>query len=85
MRGGYLRKTLNARGKRVVKLCDASHRPIGYVYKPCKVLLSVVHVKAKDKKDGKLTLNLVAVRQLHGKSYIKKQYQNARIKTTATL
>lgn len=82
--GGYLRKTINARGKRILKLCSAEHHPLGYLYKSPKRLKEVLHVKKRDLADGKLTLNLVAVRQLHGKSFIKKMYKDARAKKSAT-
>lgn len=68
----YLVKTLNSRGKEVYKILEGRQVPVQYFTEA-----SVKKIKDVLKSDNKkrMTLNLSAVRRLHGKSYIKALYK----------
>ena len=68
----YLVKTINARGKEVYKVLEGRQIPVQYFTEA-----DVKKVKDVLKSDSKkrMTLNLSAVRQLHGKSYVKMLYK----------
>jgi len=67
----YLVKTINAKGKEVYKVLEGRQIPVQYFTEA-----DVKKVKDVLKSDGKkrMTLNLSAVRQLHGKNYVKMLY-----------
>jgi len=67
----YLVKTINAKGKEVYKVLEGRQIPVQYFTEA-----DVKKVKDVLKSDGKkrMTLNLSAVRQLHGKNYLKMLY-----------
>ena len=68
----YLVKTINARGKEVYKILEGRQIPVQYFTEA-----DVKKVKDVLKSDSKkrMTLNLSAVRQLHGKNYVKMLYK----------
>ena len=68
----YLVKTINARGKEVYKILQGRQIPVQYFTEA-----DVKKVKDVLKSDSKkrMTLNLSAVRQLHGKNYVKMLYK----------
>ncbi|MEP6594697.1 MAG: hypothetical protein ABJA71_02075 [Ginsengibacter sp.] len=68
----YLVKTKNARGKEVYKVLEGRQIPVQYFTEA-----DVKKVKDVLKSDSKkrMTLNLSAVRQLHGKNYVKMLYK----------
>lgn len=68
----YLIKTINARGKEVYKVLEGRQIPVQYFTEA-----DVKKVKDVLKSDSKkrMTLNLSAVRQLHGKNYVKMLYK----------
>ena len=67
----YLVKTINSRGKEVYKILEGRQIPVQYFTEA-----DVKKVKDVLKSDSKkrMTLNLSAVRQLHGKNYVKMLY-----------
>ena len=71
----YLVKTINARGKEVYKIFEGRQKPVQYFSE-----LNVKKIKDFLKNDSKkrMTLNLNAIRQLHGKNYIKMLYTKKR-------
>jgi len=71
----YMIKTINAKGKEVYKVLEGRQTPVQYFSE-----VSVKKVKDFLKSDSKkrMTLNLNAVRQLHGKNYIKMLYTKKR-------
>jgi len=71
----YLVKSINARGKEVYKILEGRQIPVQYFTEA-----NVKKVKDFLKSDNKkrMTLNLSAVRQLHGKNYIKMLYKKSR-------
>ena len=68
----YLVKTINARGKEVYKILEGRQIPVQYFTEA-----DVKKIKDVLKSDSKkrMTLNLSAVRQLHGKNYVKMLYK----------
>ena len=70
--GHYLVKTINARGKKVYKILEGRQIPVQYFTEA-----DVKKVKDVLKSDSKkrMTLNLSAVRRLHGKNYVKVLYK----------
>ena len=68
----YLVKTINSRGKEVYKVLEGRQIPVQYFTEA-----DVKKVKDVLKSDSKkrMTLNLSAVRQLHGKNYVKMLYK----------
>jgi hypothetical protein len=68
----YLVKTINARGKKVYKILEGRQIPVQYFTEA-----DVKKVKDVLKSDSKkrMTLNLSAVRRLHGKNYVKVLYK----------
>ena len=68
----YLVKTINSRGKEVYKILEGRQIPVQYFTEA-----DVKKVKDVLKSDSKkrMTLNLSAVRQLHGKNYVKMLYK----------
>ena len=75
LHGGYIRKTMSHTGAPTYKLLDAAHNPLHWLHRPCKRLLKVCHIKHMHKSTHMLTLNLNAVKQLHGNDYIKRMYR----------
>ena len=71
----YLVKSINARGKEVYKILEGRQIPVQYFTEA-----NVKKVKDFLKSDNKkrMTLNLSAVRQLHGKNYLKMLYKKNR-------
>ena len=71
----YLVKTINARGKEVYKILEGRQIPVQYFTEA-----NVKKIKDFLKSDSKkrMTLNLNAVRQLHGKNYLKMLYTKKR-------
>ena len=71
----YMVKSINARGKEVYKIFEGRQKPVQYFSE-----LNVKKIKDFLKTDSKkrMTLNLSAVRQLHGKNYIKMLYNKKR-------
>lgn len=71
----YMIKTINARGKEVYKILEGRQIPVQYF-----TVANVKKIKDFLKSDSKkrMTLNLSAVRQLHGKNYIKMLYTKKR-------
>jgi len=71
----YLVKTINARGREVYKFLSGRQIPVQYFTE-----INVKKIKDFLKSDSKkrMTLNLNAVRQLHGKNYIKMLYTKNR-------
>ncbi|MEP7108731.1 MAG: hypothetical protein ABI760_12135 [Ferruginibacter sp.] len=71
----YMVKTINARGKEVYKILEGRQIPVQYFTE-----VTVKNIKAFLKIDSKkrMTLNLSAVRSLHGKNYIKVLYKKTR-------
>ena len=71
----YLVKTINARGKEVYKILEGRQIPVQYFTEA-----NVKKIKDFLKSDNKrrMTLNLNAVRKLHGKNYIKMLYTKKR-------
>jgi hypothetical protein len=71
----YMVKTINARGKEVYKILQGRQIPVQYFTES-----NVKKIKDFLKSDSKkrMTLNLNAVRQLHGKNYIKMLYTKKR-------
>ena len=71
----YMVKTINARGKAVYKIFEGRQTPVRYFTET-----NVKKIKDFLKSDSKkrMTLNLNAVRQLHGKNYIKMLYTKTR-------
>jgi len=67
----YLVKTINSRGKEVYKVLEGRQIPVQYFTEA-----DVKKIKDVLKSDSKkrMTLNLSAVRQLHGKNYVKMLY-----------
>lgn len=68
----YLMKTINARGKEVYKILENKQVPVQYFTQA-----NVNKIKDVLKSDSKkrMTLNLSAVRSLHGKNYVKMLYK----------
>ena len=68
----YLVKTINSRGKEVYKVLEGRQIPVQYFTEA-----DVKKIKDVLKSDSKkrMTLNLSAVRQLHGKNYVKMLYK----------
>ena len=68
----YLIKTINSKGKEVYKVLEGRQIPVQYFTEA-----DVKKVKDVLKSDNKkrMTLNLSAVRQLHGKNYVKMLYK----------
>ena len=68
----YLVKTINSKGKEVYKVLEGRQIPVQYFTEA-----DVKKVKDVLKSDSKkrMTLNLSAVRQLHGKNYVKMLYK----------
>ena len=68
-------KTINARGTEVYKIFEGRQIPVQYF-----TVTNVKKIKDFLKTDSKkrITLNLSAVRQLHGKNYIKMLYLKKR-------
>ena len=64
-------KSINAKGKEVYKILEGRQKPVQYFSE-----ISVKKIKDFLKSDSKkrMTLNLNAIRQLHGKNYIKMLY-----------
>ena len=71
----YLVKTINARGKEVYKVFEGRQIPVQY-FTEANVKKIRDFLKTDSKK--RMTLNLSAVRQLHGKNYIKMLYMKKR-------
>jgi hypothetical protein len=71
----YMVKTINARGKEVYKVLEGRQIPVQYFTEA-----NVKKIKDFLKSDSKkrMTLNLSAVRQLHGKNYLKMLYTKNR-------
>ena len=71
----YLVKSINAKGKEVYKILEGRQTPVQYFTEA-----NVKKVKDFLKSDSKkrMTLNLSAVRQLHGKNYLKMLYMKKR-------
>lgn len=71
----YMVKAINARGKEVYKIFEGRQIPVQYFTET-----NVKKIKDFLKSDSKkrMTLNLSAVRQLHGKNYIKMLYTKKR-------
>jgi hypothetical protein len=71
----YMVKTINAKGKEVYKILEGQQIPVQYFSEA-----SVKKIKDFLKSDSKkrMTLNLSAVRQLHGKNYLKMLYKKNR-------
>ncbi len=71
----YLVKSINAKGKEVYKILEGRQIPVQYFTEA-----NVKKVKDFLKSDNKkrMTLNLSAVRQLHGKNYLKMLYKKNR-------
>jgi hypothetical protein len=71
----YMVKAINARGKEMYKVLKDRQIPIRYFTE-----INVKKIKDFLKSDSKkrMTLNLNAVRQLHGKNYIKMLYTKKR-------
>jgi len=71
----YMIKTINARGREVYKVLSGRQIPVQYFTE-----INVKKIKDFLKSDSKkrMTLNLNAVRQLHGKNYIKMLYTKNR-------
>ena len=70
----YLVKTINSRGKEVYKILEGRQVPVQYF-----TAANVKKIKAVLKSDSKkrMTLNLNAVRRLHGKNYLKVLYKKS--------
>ena len=68
----YMVKTINSRGKEVYKILEGRQVPVQYFTEA-----NVKKIKDVLKSDSKkrMTLNLNAVRRLHGKNYIKALYK----------
>jgi hypothetical protein len=68
----YLIRTINARGKEVYKVLEGRQTPVQYFSEA-----DVKKIKDVLKSDSRkrMTLNLSAVRQLHGKNYVKVLYK----------
>ncbi len=68
----YLVKATNARGKHVYKILEGRQIPVQYFTEA-----NVKKIKDVLKSDSKkrMTLNLNAVRRLHGKNYLKVLYK----------
>ena len=68
----YLVKTINSRGKEVYKVLEGRQIPVQYFTEA-----DVKKIRDVLKSDSKkrMTLNLSAVRQLHGKNYVKMLYK----------
>ena len=71
----YLVKSINARGKEVYKILEGRQIPVQYFTEA-----NVKKIKDFLKTDSKkrMTLNLNAVRRLHGKNYLKMLYTKNR-------
>ena len=72
----YLVKSINARGKEVYKILEGRQIPVQYFTEA-----NVKKIKDFLKTDSKkrMTLNLNAVRRLHGKNYLKMLYTKNRL------
>ena len=68
----YLVKTLNAKGKEVYKVLEGRQVPVQYFTEKD---VKKIHDILKTDNKKRMTLNLSAVRQLHGKSYAKMLYK----------
>ena len=70
----YLMKTINSRGKEVYKILEGRQVPVQYFTEA-----NVKKIKDVLKSDSKkrMTLNLNAVRRLHGKNYLKVLYKKS--------
>jgi hypothetical protein len=68
----YMVKTINSRGKEVYKVLEGQQIPVQYFTEA-----NIKKIRDILKSDSKkrMTLNLNAVKQLHGSSYIKKLYK----------
>jgi hypothetical protein len=71
----YMVKSINAKGKEVYKVLEGRQVPVQYFTET-----NVRKIKEFLKSDSKkrMTLNLNAVRSLHGKNYIKMLYTKKR-------
>jgi hypothetical protein len=71
----YMVKSINAKGKEVYKVFEGRQIPVQYFTET-----NVKKIKEFLKSDSKkrMTLNLNAVRSLHGKNYIKMLYTKKR-------
>ena len=70
----YLVKTINSRGKEVYKILEGRQVPVQYFTEA-----DVKKIKDVLKSDSKkrMTLNLNAVRRLHGRNYLKVLYKKS--------
>ena len=70
----YMIKTINSRGREVYKILEGRQVPVQYFTEA-----NVKKIKSVLKSDSKkrMTLNLNAVRQLHGKNYLKILYKKS--------
>ena len=75
----YMVKSINARGKEVYKVLKDRQIPVRY-FTEINVKIIKDFLKSDSKK--RMTLNLSAVRQLHGKNYIKMLYKKKRQATS---
>lgn len=73
--GMYLLPTINRRGTHVYKLYRGNMNPVRYVKQKTVDNPPIWSVLKRDKKTDRITLNKSKVRQLHGKSFIKKEYK----------
>ncbi len=71
----YMVKTINARGKEVYKIYEGRQIPVQY-FTEANVKKIRDFLKSDSRK--RMTLNLSAVRQLHGKNYLKMLYTKNR-------
>ena len=75
----YMVKSINARGNEVYKVLKYRQIPVRY-FTEINVKIIKDFLKSDSKK--RMTLNLSAVRQLHGKNYIKMLYKKKRQATS---
>lgn len=69
----YLLKAINARGKEVYKIMKGRQVPVQYFTEATyRCFLNILKTDSKKR----MTINLSAVRQLNGNSYIKKLYKS---------
>ncbi len=70
----YLVKTINSRGREVYKILQGRQVPVQY-FSEANVKKIKDVLKCDDKR--RMTLNLTAVRRLHGKNYLKVLYKKS--------
>jgi hypothetical protein len=72
----YLIRTINSKGKEVYKVLEGRQTPVQYFTEADVKKLKDI-LKSDSKK--RMTLNLSAVRQLHGKNYVKMLYKKKQV------